>query len=211
MTYPSKPDVNLDSVLMGSCVSVGVTAWVADYGYTPSNCVDIGALKDISISHKIELASFEADNVLAKIGVARAGEDLIVKGKLVQSMDLKLQSILSGATTDGSDITVTNWVSGTTDGTVVWGRGSKNTTTPLTVQLHFEDLNIQLPYGGNAGADVYTQADIIIPKCYAVINAEEIFKKDDLTLIGIELHAMYDSSVTTEGHELFKIILTKPK
>lgn len=211
MAFPGKPTIDVDTILAGSVAQLGIIKWVANYGYTPANVNDLGALKDIEISHKYDLTTFGADNVLAPVAVVRSDEDFFIKAKLEQTMDLKKLSMLSGSSDDGSDVTVVDKVAGTTDGTVTWGRGSKSGLYALTAHLHIEDLAITLSYGGNTGADIYTKADIIIPKCYASVSGSRAYKIKDMTLIDFELHAIYDSTVTTAGHELFKIVLTSPK
>lgn len=207
MTFPSTPAVNLNGLLNGAIAAVGIHPWVSNYGYTPSACVDLGALNDINISHEVKLQKFEADNVLAPIGASITGEEFKITGKLLQ-YDLKVLSRLTGSSNDGSDVTVVNKT--TTDGSVTWGRGSIHNLNYYTIHLHCEGLNLQFPWGGNSGADVYTKLDIIIPKAIPVVKTSQAFKKNGQWEFPFELEAFHDSSVTTAGLELFKIVLTAP-
>ena len=73
--------------------------------------------------------------------------------------------------------------------------------------MHIEGLALDIA----GSSDVYTKADIIFPKVVSVINGDETYKKNDLLVMSVEFHALYDSSVSTAGLELFKIVLTAPK
>lgn len=207
MTFPSKPAPNLEAILAGPLVAVGIAPWTSNYGYTPSSCVDLGALKDITISRKMTLQKFEADNILAPVAALRTDEELVIKAKLLQSMELKHLSMLTGSSNSGSDVSFVSRVPDTTDGTATWGRGSVGSLCPYTLQMHIEGLALDIA----GSSDVYTKADIIFPKVVSVINGDETYKKNDLLVMSVEFHALYDSSVSTAGLELFKIVLTAPK
>jgi hypothetical protein len=211
MTYPSAPDINVLGLLNGPLVAVGMHAWVANYGYTPSACKDLGALKDVEMAHEIKTTPVEADNVRAVIGSMRGAEELKLSFKLLQ-YDLQFRSMLSGSSAAGADVVVVDWVTASVDGTATWGRGSVEVDQWFTMQFHMEGLSLTFPdWGGNSGADVYTQADIIIPRCKPTIKTKEAFKKGTQWELPCELEAVYDSTVTTVGTELFKIVLKKPK
>jgi hypothetical protein len=211
MTFPSTPSINVFGLLNGPLVAVGICPWVANYGYTPSTMTDLGALKDIELAHEIKTTPVEADNVRAVIGQMKGQEEFKASLKLLQ-YDLKMRSMLSGSSAAGADALVVNWVDDSVDGTITWGRGSVDVDQYFTVQFHCEGLSLMFPdWGGNSGADIYTQADIIMPYCKTSVKSKEAFKKGTQWEYPVEIEALYDSSVTTAGTELFKIVLTKPK
>lgn len=206
----STPTANVNAILAGALAQVCITPWVSNYGFSESNLVDLGALRDIKVTHEIKATPIEADNILCTLGSAFSQESFKLSGKMLQ-LDLKLMSRLTGTDSDGSNAVVVAWVDDTTDGTITWGRGSVNTQSYFTATLHLEGLSLQYPYGGNSGNDVYTQATLIIPRCRPVVKTDQAYKKGTAWEYDFELEAFYDSSVTTAGHELFKMILKKPK
>jgi hypothetical protein len=211
MTYPTTPTINVSGLLNGPLVAFYLAPWEADYGADiTTDYIDLGALKDISLSHEIKTTPVEADNVLPTIGVMTSGEELKLKAKLLQ-YDLKFMSRLTGTDTSGAAAVVVASAAGT-DGTITFGRGATNTTSYFTARLHIEGQSMLFPsYGGHSGADTYTKVDIYIPKCRPVVKSDQAFKKGAQWEFPFELDAVYDSSVTTAGHELMKIVLTRPK
>jgi hypothetical protein len=209
MTFPSAtPQINVTGLLSSPVTSVGIAPWASNY--TASGFIDLGALDDIQLAHEIKTAPITADNVRAVIGVMKTDESFKISGKLKQ-FDLKMLSMLTGSSASGGDVAIVDWVTGATDGTVTWGRGSVDVDQYYTVQLHIEGLSLKYSWGGNAGADVYTKADIIIPRARPNVKTQEAFKIGSVVVTPFELEAVFDSSVTTAGTELFKIVLTKPK
>lgn len=209
MTFPNAtPEINVTALLASPVTVVGIAPWASNYGAT--GFVDLGALDDIQLAHEIKTAPITADNVRSVIGSMKTDESFKISGKLKQ-FDLKMLSMLTGSSANGSDVTVVSWVEDTTDGTITWGRGSVDVDQYYTVQLHIEGLALKYSWGGNTGSDVYTKADIIIPRAKPTVKTQQAFKVGGVVVTPFDLEAVYDSSVNTTGLELFKIVLTKPK
>lgn len=200
---------NVNALLQGQKPQLEIAAWAADYGAT--TFYDLGLLTEVEFDREISINKTESGNVLFPVGAYLTGASASLKGK-IQEFDLKNIARLSGQSADGSDVTVVPRTENVSDGTITWGFGAaESSVVYLTARLTLWTPRLVYPWGGNAGADVYTKAEILIPKCLAKTKSSESFKKNSSWEMPFELEAFYDDSVTTEAYRLFKVVLTAPK
>lgn len=195
------------ATLIGALAKVEICGHAANYGITVGDLVDQGLLNDIKISEEEGEIKGEFDNCLAPTDSVSTSQIIKISGSLGQH-DLQKIAVLRNK--PASDVVVTPMVADTTDGTAVLGFGTKTASKPkLYVRLTVDGVSIAPEYS-TAPNDVYTSVMYEFPRSVVNIKGDQIFNKKGIWVCPFELEALWDSSVTTVGHEQYRITQTMP-
>jgi len=199
------PLINVQTLLAGAIAKIELADWVADYA--ASSFVDQGALKNISFEAAVEAQGIEADNALMELGEFDQSQSASLKAALMQH-DLRKMAVLMGK--PSTDVVVTPYESGVTDGKAVMGFGTLPAKRYLTAKLTLDPVSLKPGYTEDP-TTIYEQIIVEIARCTAKIKTSEGFAKNKVWEFPFELKAFWDSTVTTEGHEIYRITQIKPQ
>jgi hypothetical protein len=195
--------VNVQALLAGALAKLELAPWAANYGAT--GYVDQGALKNITVETEVTSSPIDADNVLAELGEYDTKLGAVLKATLMQH-DLRKRALVLGQPT--SDVVVTPGSAGVPPKAVL-GFGARGTKQYLTAKLTITGLSLAPGYAEDPTA-VYDTIILTFPRVTAKVKATEGFAKNKVWEFPFELTAYWDSTVTTVGHEIYRITQTGP-